>query len=161
MPTVFSGIGFPSGLVTGCTPVHAPETKRTAPPNASQSQRDARGTQAQVLPPREADKRLGATRHSRDATLPLMFFGTLEIAWLQPRDTLQWSSGCAKGHHRRLKPASLVAAVEQARSPDPPPPLPPSPPPQLRADLSRLSYLTLGPKASGKVVPSVVQYRWP
>ena len=39
--------------------------------------------QAQVLSQEEAAKRLANARHSRDATLPVMFFGTLEIGWLQ------------------------------------------------------------------------------
>jgi hypothetical protein len=41
--------------------------------------------QAQVLSQKEAAKRLANARHSRDATLPVMFFGTLEIGWLQVR----------------------------------------------------------------------------
>lgn len=71
------------------------------------------GLQAQVLSAKEAEKRLGGTKHSKDASMPLMFFGTLEIAWLQPRDTLPWAAGCSKGHHRRQKPAALVSAVDQ------------------------------------------------
>ena len=39
--------------------------------------------QAQVLSQKEAAKRLANARHSREATLPVMFFGTLEIGWLQ------------------------------------------------------------------------------
>lgn len=32
---------------------------------------------------REAARRLSGQKHSREATLPVMFFSTLEIAWLQ------------------------------------------------------------------------------
>jgi hypothetical protein len=39
--------------------------------------------QAQILSQKEAAKRLAHARHSREATLPVMFFGTLEIGWLQ------------------------------------------------------------------------------
>ncbi len=71
--------------------------------------------QAQVMSDREATKRLADVRHSKDAILPLMFFGTLEIAWLQPKDTLSWAAGCATGHSGRTKPALLADGIEQVR----------------------------------------------
>lgn len=36
-----------------------------------------------MLSEKEAAKRLANARHSREATVPVMFFGTLEIGWLQ------------------------------------------------------------------------------
>jgi hypothetical protein len=42
-----------------------------------------------------------------------MFFGTLEIAWMAPKDTLEWGAGCDKAFHKRLKPPTLVLAVQQ------------------------------------------------
>lgn len=69
--------------------------------------------QAQVMSDREAGKRLAGVRHARDATLPLMFFGTLEIGWLLPKDTLSWAAGCAAGHVKRAKPALLAAGTQQ------------------------------------------------
>lgn len=50
--------------------------------------------QAQILSQREATKRLGGARHSRDATLPVMFFGTLEIGWLQVSTALTYPGPC-------------------------------------------------------------------
>ena len=46
--------------------------------------------QAQVLSQKEAAKRLANARHSREATLPVMFFGTLEIGWLQVTPSMRF-----------------------------------------------------------------------
>jgi hypothetical protein len=57
--------------------------------------------QAQVLSQKEAAKRLANARHSRDATLPVMFFGTLEIGWLQVSPSNVRTSPVGTGSYRK------------------------------------------------------------
>lgn len=75
-------------------------------------------TQAQVLPEKEVENRLGAIRKGKENHLPVMFFGTLEVAWVARADTCPWSEGVeknlySKGHGRR----SFQIAVEQVPIP--------------------------------------------
>lgn len=75
-------------------------------------------SQAQVLPEKEIEDRLGTNRKGKEHHLPVMFFGTLEVAWVTRADTCSWSEGVekglySKGHGRR----SFQTAVEQVPVP--------------------------------------------
>jgi hypothetical protein len=61
-----------------------------------------RGTlQAQVLPDKEAEKRLLGARVPKDQALPVMFFGTLEVAWVAVLETCSWREGTEKGYYQK------------------------------------------------------------
>jgi hypothetical protein len=40
-----------------------------------------------------AAERLERVRRPSPASLPVMFFGTLEIAWMSPAETMSWGDG--------------------------------------------------------------------
>jgi hypothetical protein len=57
--------------------------------------------QAQVLPDKEAEKRLAGERMPKDQSLPVMFFGTLEVAWVAALETCSWREGTEKGYYQK------------------------------------------------------------
>ena len=73
--------------------------------------------QAQVMSEGAALERLGSTKHAKMAQ-PVMFYGTLEFAWVLPGDMASWEEGCRKRFFKKActrKP--FVAAVQQACGP--------------------------------------------
>eukprot|EP00798_Chlamydomonas_sp_ICE-L_P007514 gene7514-659_t len=68
---------------------------------------------AQVLSKQAAQKRLGNVGHKKDVNVPIMFFGTLEIAWLSPLDVVDFKQGVGKGYLQKAKHKSFLKAVEQ------------------------------------------------
>ena len=72
--------------------------------------------QAQIMSEKEALARLAGVKRAK-ASLPVMFFGTLEIAWIAPPDTASWGEGVAAKFFRKAKARKpFVHAVQQART---------------------------------------------
>jgi hypothetical protein len=71
--------------------------------------------QAQVLSDTAARKKLGKVSHKRDLDVPVMFFGTLEIAWIGKADILDFASGIKKGFLAKGKQKNFHKALEQVR----------------------------------------------
>ena len=46
---------------------------------------------------------LSTTRHPSAATLPVMYFGTMEVGWVTPRQVLPWAEGIRQKKHRPRK----------------------------------------------------------
>lgn len=70
--------------------------------------------QAQVLNDGAAQKRLGKIKHSADA-VPVMFFGTLEIAWIGQSDIVCFKDGVLQGFLVKGKHKSFLKACGQVR----------------------------------------------
>ena len=67
-------------------------------------------SQAQVMSEKEA--------LARQAALPVMFFGTLEIAWVAPGDTASWGDGCRAKFFRKAKSRrQFVTSVQEVSVP--------------------------------------------
>lgn len=60
-----------------------------------------------------ARKKLGKVSHDR---VPVMFFGTLEIAWIGRSDIVAFSEGIRKGFLGKGKHKNFIKAVAQVRS---------------------------------------------
>eukprot|EP00884_Botryococcus_braunii_P021638 jgi/Botrbrau1/8158/Bobra.357_2s0006.1 len=56
---------------------------------------------AQCLPEKEVEKRLGSIRKGKEHYVAVMFFGTLEVAWVAPSDICSWRSGVEKSYHTK------------------------------------------------------------
>mmetsp|Transcript_21384 Transcript_21384/g.64125 ORF Transcript_21384/g.64125 Transcript_21384/m.64125 type:complete len:1271 (-) Transcript_21384:161-3973(-) len=67
---------------------------------------------AQVLSEAAARKKLGKVSH-KDVDVPVMFFGTLEIAWIGRADVVTFSEGIQKGFLGRGKHKTFLKAVAQ------------------------------------------------
>ena len=70
--------------------------------------------QAQIMSDKAAQPRLSHARRSSSKALPVMFFGTLEVAWLAEKDMCSWRQGLQdhlwdKGKKRE----AFVLAVQQ------------------------------------------------
>lgn len=64
----------------------------------------------------EASRRLEGVRHGREQSTAVMFFGTLEVAWLAARDVVDWPSGLAQGLHTKGRQRKHFAvALEEVR----------------------------------------------
>jgi hypothetical protein len=75
-----------------------------------------RAAQAQVMSEAETAVRLGGVRRSREQTLGVMFFSTLEIAWMAPGETVAWGDGLRRGLYARAKGRrAFVAAAQMVR----------------------------------------------
>lgn len=69
--------------------------------------------QAQVMSEEETAVRLGGVRRAKEQTLGVMFFGTLEIAWMAPGETLAWGEGLRRRlFHKAKTRRAFVAAVQ-------------------------------------------------
>lgn len=68
--------------------------------------------QAQILSDAVAAKKLGKKR--RDNDVPVMFFGTNEIALIGKDDCFSWSDGVQKGLLSKGKQKGFIKAIEQA-----------------------------------------------
>ena len=51
--------------------------------------------------------------HRRDVDVPVMFFGTLEIAWINKADVVPFAEGVQKGFLSKGKQKGFIKAVEQ------------------------------------------------
>ena len=71
--------------------------------------------QAQVLSDAAAHKKLGKVNHKRDVDVPVMFYGTLEIAWINKADVVPFAEGVQKGFLSKAKQKNFQKAVEQVR----------------------------------------------
>jgi hypothetical protein len=70
--------------------------------------------QAQTLTQSAASKRkdLSSVPHSRENSVPVMFFGTQEVAWVKDTDCVDFPTGVQKGFHLKKVPA-IKLALEQ------------------------------------------------
>ena len=57
--------------------------------------------QAQV--PKPVPARIAALKHRDKCTLPVVFFGTNEILWAEPKDHKTWAEGVREGLHAKAK----------------------------------------------------------
>lgn len=46
---------------------------------------------------------LSITKHSAAAALAVMYFGTLEVGWVTPKQVLSWAEGIRQEKHRPRK----------------------------------------------------------
>jgi hypothetical protein len=70
--------------------------------------------QAQVLNDGAAQKKLGKIKHTVDS-VPVMFFGTLEIAWIGQADIVCFKDGVLQGFLVKGKHKSFLRACGQVR----------------------------------------------
>ena len=70
--------------------------------------------QAQVLPDAAASKRkdLIQERHSK-GMVPVMFFGTIEVAWVKSTELVPFKDGLDQGLHARNKTKPFLLALTQ------------------------------------------------
>jgi len=68
---------------------------------------------AQVLSDAAAQKKLGKVAHKKDLDVPVMFFGTLEIAWIGQVDVVSFKEGIQKGFLAKGKHKSFHKALTQ------------------------------------------------
>ncbi len=73
--------------------------------------------QAQVLSKAAAKAHLSGVPHKARTDVPVIFFGTNEIAWLGAKDVFGWEAGMRAGFQvKGRKNKKFVVALEQARS---------------------------------------------
>uniref|UniRef100_A0A7S0S5E0 Histone-lysine N-methyltransferase n=1 Tax=Chlamydomonas leiostraca TaxID=1034604 RepID=A0A7S0S5E0_9CHLO len=68
---------------------------------------------AQVLNDAAASKKLGKVAHKRNFDVPVMFFGTLEIAWIAQADIVGFREGIQQGLLAKGKHKSFLRACSQ------------------------------------------------
>jgi hypothetical protein len=74
--------------------------------------------QAQILTKDFARAHLGGVAHKSRSDVPVIFFGTSEIAWVGVRDVVRWADGMQQQlHHKGKKNKKFVVALEQVRGP--------------------------------------------
>ncbi len=59
--------------------------------------------QAQVMKGKPAEIRMDGVHRPSLTSLPVMFFGTLEIAWISPTETSKWQDGIKAKFHTKPK----------------------------------------------------------
>lgn len=59
--------------------------------------------QAQVMKGKAAEIRMDGVHRPSPTSLPVMFFGTLEIAWISPTETSKWQDGIKANMHTKPK----------------------------------------------------------
>ena len=130
------------------------------------------GPQAQILSDSTAQKKLGKVGHKK-GDVPVMFFGTLEIAWIGPPEVQPFKQGIQQGMHERGKLKTFLKALTQVATPTSPSPFSPtwtdlllacfgSPPPSaysrwIPPDLNQ--YLDLTP--TPRTPPTRCKSSWP
>ncbi|KAK9830440.1 hypothetical protein WJX72_011758 [[Myrmecia] bisecta] len=65
---------------------------------------------AQIVSDKFAQERHAAVKHNKQATLPIIFFDTMEIGWMTEKEVVSWRDGVAKGFLNKPK---LRRAVDQ------------------------------------------------
>lgn len=68
---------------------------------------------AQVLNEAAAQKKLGKVAHKKSFDVPVMFFGTLEIAWIGQSDILTFREGVQQGYLIKGKHKNFIKACTQ------------------------------------------------
>ncbi len=61
-------------------------------------------------------KDLGQERHSKD-NVPVMFFGTIEVAWVKENDITDFKDGLEQGWFNKTKSKPFRLALDQASQP--------------------------------------------
>lgn len=70
--------------------------------------------QAQVLSKAAAKQHLGNVTHKSKSDIPVIFFGTSEIAWIGCKDVTGWEEGMRQSFHSKgRKNKRFVVALEQ------------------------------------------------
>lgn len=69
--------------------------------------------QAQVLSEAAANKRLGKVTHRKASGVPVMFFGTHELAWVGSQDITGFKQGIEAGYLTKGKHKSFLKACSQ------------------------------------------------
>ena len=59
--------------------------------------------QAQVMKGKACDVRMDGVHRPSQTSIPVMFFGTLEIAWISPNDLNSWADGIKSKMHTKPK----------------------------------------------------------
>lgn len=72
--------------------------------------------QAQILNEAAAHKKLGKVAHKRNFDVPVMFFGTLEIAWIAQADIVSFRKGIQDGLLTKGKHKNFLKACTQVCS---------------------------------------------
>lgn len=73
--------------------------------------------QAQVMTEKEADLRLEGVHRPSPLSVPVMFFGTLEIAWIAPNEIVSWADGVKAQYLKKNKNRRKFSiSVQQVRS---------------------------------------------
>ncbi len=76
--------------------------------------------QAQVFDKDAARTFLGNVPHRCSTDVPVIFFGTSEIAWMAERDVASWEAGIGQNFHSKgRKNKKFMLAIEQVRAGDP------------------------------------------
>ena len=91
--------------------------------------------QAQVMKGKPADARMEGVHRPSLSSIPVMFFGTLEIAWVSPGDLTAWREGIHAKLHTKPKGRK---AFESSLGEVGPAEHTPAQPHSLRADLAAL-----------------------
>lgn len=72
--------------------------------------------QAQVLTEKEAAVRLEHVFRPSPLSVPVMFFGTLEIAWMAPSEVVTWAEGVEAKYLKKNKTRrKFLISVEQVQ----------------------------------------------
>ena len=59
--------------------------------------------QAQVMKGKAAEIRMDGVHRPSPTSLPVMFYGTLEIAWISPSEISNWQDGVKAKFHTKPK----------------------------------------------------------
>jgi hypothetical protein len=71
-------------------------------------------SQAQVLSKQAAKQHLGNVTHKSKSDVPVIFFGTSEIAWVGAKDVASWEEGMRNSYHNKgRKNKKFIVALEQ------------------------------------------------
>ncbi|WIA08181.1 hypothetical protein OEZ85_007634 [Tetradesmus obliquus] len=71
---------------------------------------------AQVLSKQAAKQHLGNVTHKSKSDVPVIFFGTSEIAWVGAKDVASWEEGMRNTYHTKgRKNKKFIVALEQVR----------------------------------------------
>jgi hypothetical protein len=67
-----------------------------------------------VLSKQAAKQHLGNVTHKSKSDVPVIFFGTSEIAWVGAKDVASWEEGMRNSYHNKgRKNKKFVVALEQ------------------------------------------------
>jgi len=69
--------------------------------------------QAQVMKGKPAEVRMDGVHRPSQNSLPVMFFGTLEIAWMSPAELTNWEDGIKAKLHSKPKGKRFETSLQQ------------------------------------------------
>jgi hypothetical protein len=73
-----------------------------------------------VLSKQAAKQHLGNVTHKSKSDVPVIFFGTSEIAWVGAKDVASWEEGMRNSYHNKgRKNKKFIVALEQVGMPAP------------------------------------------